>query len=180
MTRTSLNSERTRLPWIIQAKTTRNICIQNSEGRIPYGREENALWKTGNRPPKENQSVLGSGFFGGGHCLTIHQHWKQGNNLRRKIDKHLLLIFFSLFLDGSYLTFENWQSIKDKSDREVKELLECYGKKCKQQKVCDSDSATLKFSLRLDRCWDELHSWTSLEMLIVNCLAVWQWYGHPL
>ncbi|CAH3152638.1 unnamed protein product [Porites evermanni] len=36
---------------------------------------------------------------------------------------------------GSYLTFENWQSIKDKSDREVKELLESYGKKCKQQKI---------------------------------------------
>lgn len=91
---------------------------------------------------------------------TIHQHWKHGNNLRRKLDKHLLLIFFSLFLDGSYLTFENWQSIKDKSDREVKELLESFGKKCKQQKVCDSDSATLKLSLRLGRYWDELHSWT--------------------
>ena len=143
--------------------------------RKPFGKLEIDLQK------KTNLCLDQAFFWGGrGHCLTIHQHWKQGNNLRRKIDKHLLLIFFSLFLDGSYLTFENWQSIKDKSDREVKELLECYGKKCKQQKVCDSDSATLKFSLRLRRCWDELYSWTSLEMLIVNCLAVWQWYGHPL
>ena len=49
---------------------------------------------------KKTNLCLDQAFFlggGGGPGLTIHQHWKQENNLRRKIDKHLLLIFFLSF-----------------------------------------------------------------------------------
>ena len=42
---------------------------------------------------------------------------------------------FHLLSDG-YAYYEEWQHLVEKSDKQVKELLESYGTKCKQHKVC--------------------------------------------
>ena len=45
---------------------------------------------------------------------------------------------FIYLLDGSYVSLEEWQRMVEKSDREVNELMEAYGNKCKKHEVGDN------------------------------------------
>ena len=43
---------------------------------------------------------------------------------------------FCVLSDG-YAYYEEWTNLVQKSDKQVKELLECFGSKCKNLEVCE-------------------------------------------
>lgn len=68
------------------------------------------------------------------HILTLVKRvlfsyqWQMWNKVK---------IFYCVPSDG-YAYYEEWQHLVEKSDKEVKELLEKFGKKCKDHEVCEN------------------------------------------
>ena len=47
-------------------------------------------------------------------------------------------------LSDGYAYYEEWQNLVEKSDKQVKELLECFGSKCKSLKDQEKDQEKVK------------------------------------
>ena len=45
------------------------------------------------------------------------------------------VIYCCVYFSDGYAYYEEWQSLKEKSDKQVKALLESFGSKCKDQGV---------------------------------------------
>lgn len=71
-------------------------------------------------------------------CIQISQCCLLTNGRHKKINFGLQM--FCVLSDG-YAYYEEWQHLVQKSDQQVKELLESYGTKCKNLGVCENFSS---------------------------------------
>ena len=85
--------------------------------------------------------------------MGFPRYW---GNYAGNIAKHyspdtLTHFMYLLLLDGYYGYAKEWQRMLNRSDREVKELLEAYGNKCKHEEVSKTSNISMFLELIFKR-----------------------------